>query len=280
MKTQKDSKRASRMARGRSEWRGRAFTLTELLVVMGLMTLLTSVLWPAVLQAGRHARAVACQSQLKQWGLAFSLFLEEHNAPVPVTSHTEWDLVWRPYCGPRRSLFLCPMAARYESNRDDPIRVEREATGYGIGSKFTAWKLPTRTPTTLEPGLLLGSYGVNGSGWTFLDARVSRGRPFLRSQIPIVLDCVCLYSSADGSDAPPAYDGALASPADLKSWCLDRHQGTINGLFLDWSVRGVGLKELWTLDWSPWFDRRGPWTRTGGVQPEDWPAWMHSFKDY
>ena len=53
-----------------------------------------------------------------------------------------------------------------------------------------------------------------------------------------------------------------------------------NGLFLDWSVRKIGLKELWTLKWEPWFDTAGEWTRADGVQPDDWPKWMRNFKDY
>jgi hypothetical protein len=49
---------------------------------------------------------------------------------------------------------------------------------------------------------------------------------------------------------------------------------------MDWSVRKVGLKELWTLKWYRQFDIANPWTRAGGVKPEDWPEWMRNFKDY
>jgi len=62
--------------------------------------------------------------------------------------------------------------------------------------------------------------------------------------------------------------------------CINRHHGSINGLFLDFSVRPIGLKELWTLRWHLEWDRAGPWTKAGGVQPEDWPRWMRGFKDY
>ena len=64
------------------------------------------------------------------------------------------------------------------------------------------------------------------------------------------------------------------------SFCINRHKGRINSLFMDWSVREVGLKELWTLKWAPNFNTVGPWTLAGGVQPEDWPEWMRGFKDY
>jgi len=66
----------------------------------------------------------------------------------------------------------------------------------------------------------------------------------------------------------------------MKHFCIDRHNGFINHLFLDWSVRPVGLKELWTFKWHREFDVRGPWTKAGGIQTADWPEWMRKFKDY
>ena len=82
---------------------------------------------------------------------------------------------------------------------------------------------------------------------------------------------------------PPSYEGyfirSLSRP-DMAKCCIDRHNGGINSLFLDWSIRKVGLKELWTLKWDEDFDTAGPWTKSGGVSPEDWPKWMRGFKDY
>jgi len=62
--------------------------------------------------------------------------------------------------------------------------------------------------------------------------------------------------------------------------CINRHRGFTNSSFLDWSVRKVGLKELWKLKWHRHFDISGPWTKAGGVQPDDWPDWLRPFKDY
>ena len=61
---------------------------------------------------------------------------------------------------------------------------------------------------------------------------------------------------------------------------MNRHDGRINCLFMDWSVRKVGLKELWTLKWANGWDTANRWTRAGGVQPADWPGWMRGFRDY
>jgi hypothetical protein len=83
---------------------------------------------------------------------------------------------------------------------------------------------------------------------------------------------------------PPEYAGHL-HPGSYEStcmsrFCINRHDGYINGLFIDYSVRKAGLKELWTLKWHRKFDTAGMWTRPGGVEPQDWPQWMRNFKDY
>jgi prepilin-type processing-associated H-X9-DG protein len=69
-------------------------------------------------------------------------------------------------------------------------------------------------------------------------------------------------------------------PGTILIFYIDRHDGGINLLFMDWSIRKVGLKELWTLKWRQEFDTAEPWTKAGGVKPEDWPEWMSGFKDY
>ncbi len=63
-------------------------------------------------------------------------------------------------------------------------------------------------------------------------------------------------------------------------YCCNRHEGNINAVFVDFTVRKVGLKELWTLKWHKSFNTAGPYTLAGGVQAGDWPDWMRSFKEY
>ena len=58
------------------------------------------------------------------------------------------------------------------------------------------------------------------------------------------------------------------------------NNGNINGAFMDWTVRKIGLKELWALNWYRGFNMANAWTKAGGVMPEDWPQWMRTFKDY
>lgn len=96
------------------------------------------------------------------------------------------------------------------------------------------------------------------------------------TNIPVLLDAtIPSYGMSEFISA------SETEPAEVRgNFLIDRHNGGINGLFLDGSVRPVGLKELWTLKWTLNFDAAGKWTKAGGVQPEDWPAWMRNFKEY
>ena len=110
--------------------------------------------------------------------------------------------------------------------------------------------------------------------------------PYLTAGVTVILDDLVIppaatsHSSRKDDDAPPPDDDVWVPDSDMSDLCIDRHQGFINGLFCDGSVRKVGLKELWTLKWHREYDTTGPWTKAGGVQPEDWPQWMRRFKDY
>ncbi len=63
--------------------RNRAFTLIELLVVIGIIAVLAGLLLPALARAKGTARKSACISNLRQLGLTWRLYLDDHEGRFP-----------------------------------------------------------------------------------------------------------------------------------------------------------------------------------------------------
>jgi len=142
------------------------------------------------------------------------------------------------------------------------------------------------------PDDILLSYGLNGWLYNARAADEAFDRPvenFWREldikgsgNIPIFLDCLHAEGRPFETDDPPEFDGAMIAfniTSNMKRFCLNRHYGTVNCLFMDASISKVELKHLWHLKWNRNYKTDGPWTKAGGVTDEDWPIWMRVLKD-
>ena len=124
------------------------FTLIELLVVIAIIALLMAILMPALQRVKKQAKAVACQSNLHQWAVAFGLYAGQNDGYFWSGDFRKdgWEqYVWmeplRPYYSSEKEMRFCPTAIK--------LRTE------GATDPFAAWG-PVR-----QTGDQSGSYGMN-----------------------------------------------------------------------------------------------------------------------
>ena len=79
-----DAKLSSDMNPERSHCRGRAFTLIEMLCVIGIIAILAAMLLPTLNKGKAGARRIQCVGNLKQMGIAFNMFAHDHRGRFPM----------------------------------------------------------------------------------------------------------------------------------------------------------------------------------------------------
>jgi len=259
----------------------KGFTLIELLVVIAIIALLMAILLPALARARSQAKDVACRAELKHWGLVWSMFFNDYDQK---TQSLAWPYyLWEYY--QNADLRYCPAAVMTWAE--------------GARNPYAAWMAdedddrvpdPLRINDVIVDDELAGSYGLNY--WCTDDTGGKRGTNvpngnYFRADVrnaneaPVLSDSAAAGQCPLPFDQPPEYAGQnYYDPGgtnihEIRDVCIDRHNGSINVLFLDFSVRPVDLKELWLLRWHKrWFEES--FARALPV----WPQWMRQFKDY
>ena len=279
-----------------------AFTKKDLVVVLGCMVFVLMNIGAIGSGGRKRAKEAVCVSNLRQWGVIFQDYTDnnngyfmrgwvDNNRSTPRNQPTDyWLNALRPYYSSNPNLRLCPEATK--------PRLDIDGRWTGARNPFAAWGIFPwdGMEKTYKKGDY-GSYGLNmyvhnpppGTDgiWYTLGprnaAKLCWRTPNVEgaSDVPVFLDAAHFQGWPQPFDNPPVYSGDQQWGINsMKHFCQNRHNGFVNVLFLDFSVRKVGLKELWTLKWHRGFNTEGQWTIAGGVQPEDWPKWMRNFKDY
>ncbi len=199
----------------------RAFTLVELLVVVAILAILAALLFPVIAAARERARATACLSNVRQIGLAHSLYVEDWDEALPhwyqarSTEHgarsgeeySFWPEMFRPY-----------------------LRFELRASSSVLRCPSFTWG-----PAGPDPGEKLADYslmtwGQGGTGTLADPLWRWAGPPLFLSAVKRPAATICL---TDGYTTTRAARGLVL-----------RHLGGTNAAFLDGHAKWLPEGEL------------------------------------
>jgi len=278
------------------------FTLIELLTVISIIVLLVAILLPTLQRVKKQAKAVICQSNLKQWGTIFAMYTDNNDGLCPrqkylsLATPEPWMHLLQDYSAGPGGISCCPMATKIANpiaQDSANIRSLTPATGADVtGGTFLAWGKVTFNIEGSQTPAYYGSYGMNNwlsmpqetGPWIIGGADKFYNNYFWTTanlkgagNIPVYLDSWWWSAWVKEDNRPPLWEGQKTDfPCgcwdSIRRFCINRHDGFVNGVFLDGSVRKVGLKELWRLKWHQNFNTNYP--------PPIWPQWMRKFKDY
>jgi len=213
---------------------GRAFSLIEVVVVIGIIAVLIGLLLPTTRIVRERAKAVQCASQLRSLGQALFAYAAQHGGTLPVTSF--WHV------------------AGGDGTGDD-------APGPGWTEQLAPWYAPPTSSVYDCPAFPAEGYRIHyflSARWArianpFRPATLSLARIRTSSQFVLGGDCTggMLYPisfgqradfSTDDCDKDDAIDPCLTFPSDPGGG-LALHSGGNNVLFADGHV-----------DWKEKFD--------------------------
>ena len=206
------------------------FTLIELLVVISIIALLIAMLLPALKNARLRSQAVVCSAHLKQIGLAYHMYANDHNDSLPYCKFKDTTIgvpgfvLWHQYLRPYETTGGANNAsalARGCPVWDQDTPGNKNNTGYGQAIHFGG------------PAILEGYRNITSPGDPD-DYPPPRLADFLQPTKNI------LAGDTERSDGPLERSTAMLT-SEI------RHIDTENYLFIDGHVDPVVPEDAWQM---------------------------------
>ncbi len=259
----------------------RAFTLVELLVVIGIIVILVAILLPILMRAKRQAQKVVCQANLRSIGQGLMFYVDDYHyypggwknyatAPTAI-----WPTLIRKSLRGSRKVFYCPARSTEFMWTNPPSAGPR----LPAPSAFIPFGYEPNEPVVISstdgrPGWTLFSYAYNfagaggirnvsnstppvlncrGLGWLLEDSGSVDAIHFIKAtrvKKPAEMIAIAdsngefgnfLMTAAEWQTGMP--DGSGRTPGYI-------HQGGANVLFCDGHVQWYLQKDLLVADWQ------------------------------
>jgi len=283
------------------------FTLVELLVVIAIIALLMGILMPALSRVRRSAQSSACMVQMKQWATVYSMYTGDFDGYFIPDYYPEnynsgarcdwWKILESSYKDLK--LLCCPSATKLNCINDGDTTNDKyhEGAKSPYGSHYSG--------TNASGEIYRISYSYNG--WVGVAVNETSATSLKRpaaarwasvnrikqpNSVPVLGDTIgharkFPHATTKPEAIPDVYinsnNCSSTSHVDrIIEFCIRRHgpltNPNVNMAFADFSVRPIGLKALWSLNWHrDWVrDRKGG---SNADMTNLWPDWMKGYSE-